>query len=115
MTQDNNNAGGGLNRRNFLGTTGAIAATTVWSAKSYAAVVGANERIHVGFIGVGGMGSGHLGAIVRLKEKNNLQPIAVADCWKTRAEDGAKKVGESAKNLQILSTQFHELVARFTV
>ena len=81
-----------LSRRTFLQTTGALAATTAWTAQSYARIVGANDRIRVGFIGVGGMGSGHLSAIRSLKEKNNLEAVAVADCWKTRAEAGAQAV-----------------------
>ena len=39
------------------------------------------------------MGGSHLRTIKNLTKKNNLQPIAVADCWKTRAEQGAKTVG----------------------
>jgi len=44
-------------------------------------------------MGVGGIGTGHLKAIKSLKEKNNLQPVIVADCWKTRAAEGADLVG----------------------
>ena len=80
-------------RRGFIqstaAATGAIA-TTTWTAKSYARISGANERLGVGIIGVGDMGSGHTNAIAKLKEPNNLQPIAVADIWKTRAEKAAK-------------------------
>ncbi len=82
----------GISRRTFLQTTGAIAAAT-WTASSYARVIGANDRIRIGFIGVGGMGNAHLGAIAALKDKNNLEALAVADVWQTRAEAGAKKVG----------------------
>lgn len=86
----------GSSRRTFIsaaGAAGAIAATTTWTAKSYANIVGANDRIRIGFIGAGGMGSSHLNAIKSLTEKNNLEPIAVADCWRTRADQGAKIVG----------------------
>jgi len=83
----------GVSRRGFLSTAGAAAAATTWTAASYARVIGANDRIRVGFIGAGGMGSGHLGAIKGLKESNNLEAIAVADCWKTRADKGAERVG----------------------
>jgi hypothetical protein len=81
-----------VSRRSFLKTTTA-AATTSLAASSYANVVGANERIQVGFIGAGGMGTAHLNAIRGLKETNNLSAVAVADCWKTRAEKGARTVG----------------------
>lgn len=82
-----------MSRRTFLQTTGAVAATATWTASSYARVIGANDRIRIGFIGAGGMGNAHLGAMVALKENNNLEALAVADIWKTRAEAGAKRVG----------------------
>ena len=84
-----------VSRRAFLGSTGAAAAAaaSTWTAASHARVLGANDRIRIGFIGVGGMGGAHLQACKRLKEKDNLEFVAVADCWKTRAENGAKLVG----------------------
>lgn len=81
-----------VSRRSFLQTAGTAAAAATWTAKSYGKILGSNERIRVGFIGVGGMGNGHLNAINSLKEQNNLQAIAVADCWETRAKNGAAKV-----------------------
>ena len=86
---------GNVSRRRFLGTAGAAAALTAVAlpARSYAKVVGANERIRIGFIGVGGMGTGHLQAINKLKEPDNVEATIVADCWKTRAEKGAALVG----------------------
>ncbi|MCA9175065.1 MAG: Gfo/Idh/MocA family oxidoreductase [Planctomycetales bacterium] len=100
-----------VDRRQFLGRTSAAglagAGLAALPASSYAKVIGANDRIRVGFIGVGGMGSGHLGAIKSLKESNNLEPIAVADCWKKRAEEGAQTVG--APNAL---TDYRKLLAR---
>lgn len=85
-----------VSRRSFLQSSGVAAATTVgMTAASYAKVLGANDRIRVGFIGAGGMAGNHMNAHNSLKKKNNLEPIAVADCWKTRAEAGAKKIGAS--------------------
>ncbi|MGE3316508.1 MAG: Gfo/Idh/MocA family protein [Planctomycetaceae bacterium] len=82
-----------VSRRSFLQVTGAIAGTAAMSASSYARVIGANDRIRIGFIGAGGMGTTHLEAVKALISKDNLQPICVADCWKTRAEKGAAFVG----------------------
>jgi predicted dehydrogenase len=81
-----------VSRRGFLQTGGVVAAAT-WTASSYARVIGANDRIRTGFIGVGGMGSNHVAAIVALKQKDNVEAVAVADLWKTRAEAGAKAAG----------------------
>ncbi len=82
-----------VSRRSFLGTAGA--ATAAWTAASYAQIVGAGERIKIGFLGAGGMALNHLGAIKKLQEPNNVEGVAVADCWKTRADKGAEVVGAS--------------------
>ena len=82
-----------VSRRQFLATSGIAATTVAMTAKSYAKVLGANERINVGFLGVGGMGSGHVGACLKLKEQDNLEFLGVADCWKTRADDAAARLG----------------------
>ncbi len=89
-----------VSRRSFLSTTATTAAATAvasaattWTAKSYARVIGANDRIGVGVIGAGVIGNAHLNVIKTLKEKNNLLPVAVADCWKTRADRGKELVG----------------------
>ena len=60
---------------------------------SYAKIIGANDRIRIGFIGAGGMGRGHLGAINHLKEPDNVEALAVADCWLTRRKRGRRHVG----------------------
>ena len=80
-----------ISRRSFIQTTGTAAAAT-WAANSYGAVVGANEKIRVGFIGAGGMANAHMDTINAIRQSNNVEPVAVADCWKTRAEQGAAKL-----------------------
>lgn len=82
-----------VDRRSFLSSLGAAGTAVGWTAKSYAQILGANDRICVGFIGVGGQGGSHLAAFNNLKSKQNLEAVAVADCWKSRADDGAAKVG----------------------
>jgi len=78
-----------VSRRTFLQTSGAVAATAAMTAKSYARVIGANDRIRVGFVGVGGQGMGHVHVIQALEKSNNVDGIIVADCWKKRADEGA--------------------------
>ncbi len=86
----------GLSRRGWLTGLGTIAGAT-WTARSYGRVVGANDRLRVGFIGAGGMGNAHLDGCKSLVESDNLDLVAVADCWRTRAEAGAAKVGGQAE------------------
>ncbi|MEN6405490.1 MAG: Gfo/Idh/MocA family oxidoreductase [Thermoguttaceae bacterium] len=94
-----------VSRRGFLQTTGVLAAAGAWTASSYARVIGANDRIRIGFIGAGSMGTAHLRTIAKLKKKNNLESVAVADVWKERAEIGAKVVGAP-----LVLTDYHKVL-----
>ena len=81
------------NRREFLKAgSAALAATTVsWNAKSYAAVVGANDRVRVGIIGCGDrMKGGDLPAFHQNAKEMNFQIVAVSDIWKRQREMGAE-------------------------
>jgi predicted dehydrogenase len=78
-----------ISRRRFLATGAIAGAAAVTTARSYARIIGANDRIGVGFIGAGGMGTLHLNACRELKDSGNLTFLGVADCWKTRANKGS--------------------------
>lgn len=82
-----------VTRRSFLQTGSAAAAGLAWTAQSYGSILGANDRIRIGFIGAGGMANGHMNSFNAIREKNNLETIAVADCWKKRANEGKEKTG----------------------
>jgi predicted dehydrogenase len=56
-----------ITRRKFLGTTAAIAgvaAFSTFSASSYARILGANDRINMGFMGTNSRGEGLLGSFI---------------------------------------------------
>src|SRR6185369_6804303 len=44
----------------------------------------ANDRIRIGLIGVGGMGTGHLNSLFRKSEAENIQVVAVSDVYQRR-------------------------------
>jgi predicted dehydrogenase len=72
------------NRREFIkttaiGTAGLTIGGMGFSAKSYAAIIGANERINVGVIGVRNQGTVHLNSWCGLKESHNVQVRAICD------------------------------------
>src|SRR5580692_374622 len=80
------------NRRDFLKAGGAaLAATAVsWNASSYAAIVGANDRVRVGVIGCGDRMKGALiPAFLQHSKEMNFEFVAVSDIWNRRREDGA--------------------------
>jgi predicted dehydrogenase len=69
----------------------AVAATTVaWNARSYAAILGANDRVRVGVVGCGDrMKQGDLPAFQQNAKAMNFQIVAVSDLWSRRREEGA--------------------------
>jgi predicted dehydrogenase len=73
-----------LTRREFLKSSGLAAGALAFSASSYANVLGANDRIRFAVIGCGGMGTGHLGSLVKRSEADNIQVVAVSDVYQRR-------------------------------
>jgi len=85
-----------LTRREFLGRAGAIAAGAALPAFIPARALGAdgvapNDKIAMGFIGVGGMGSGHLGAFVY---DPRVKILAVCDVYEPHRSRAQMLVGE---------------------
>lgn len=77
-----------VNRRDFLKTTAAGAAALSLTTTSYGRIKGANDRIGVAFLGVGGRCQAHIEIINKLAKENGVRPVAVCDVW-----DGNKDVG----------------------
>jgi myo-inositol 2-dehydrogenase / D-chiro-inositol 1-dehydrogenase len=72
-------------RRTFLKTsTVATLGMVAMSRSSYAAISGASERIRFAVIGCGGMGTGHLGSLVKRSSDDNIQVVAVSDVYQRR-------------------------------
>jgi len=84
-------AHGTVNRRSFLGTASAALAGTALSstALSYSRILGANDRIALGHIGIGSRGTELHGMVARLKDKYNVESVAVCDLWKNNRERAA--------------------------
>src|SRR5947209_5371610 len=86
-----------VNRRTFLKGAAAGAAALSLSAASYARVYKANERIGVGFVGVGGRCQAHLDIVAKLqKENKGVAAVAVCDVWDGHEED-YEVVGKDGK------------------
>ncbi len=80
------------NRRDFLKIGGAALATAAvsWNAKSYARVIGANDRVGVGVIGCGDrMKQSLIPAFHQNAQDMNFELVAVSDIWNRRREEGA--------------------------
>jgi len=83
------------NRRDFLKAgTAAVAATAVtWNARSYAAIIGSNERVRVGVVGCGDRMKGALiPSFLQHAKELNFEFVAVSDLWNKRREEGVAYV-----------------------
>jgi predicted dehydrogenase len=80
-----------LKRRTFLGRAGAVVAASALpsTALSYGRILGANERISLGHVGVGRRGRQLDGIVARLAKAQNLELTAVCDLWTVNREAAA--------------------------
>ncbi len=79
-------------RRMFLKASAGAAVMGAVASKMSAQTLGANDRLGVGFIGVGGRGSNHVDTVTSLAEKEKLQFIAVCDAYRPRMQAHADKL-----------------------
>ncbi|HEX4487003.1 MAG TPA: Gfo/Idh/MocA family oxidoreductase [Terriglobales bacterium] len=78
-----------INRRKFIQNTAIVAAGTAalsGTALSYDRILGANDRISLGHIGVGVRGGELDGMVAALKDKKNVEMAAVCDLWSQNRE-----------------------------
>lgn len=86
----------GLSRRDFIEagvkTVATVGVLTAAPFISRGQVLGANDRIGVGFIGVGGRGMSHVNLVKRLiREGEKAQIVAVNDAWAFRRNEAANQ------------------------
>ena len=72
---------------------GFIAAATVASAHAYSQIQGANDRIRIGVIGCGGQATGHMRALVKMRESDNIDILEVCDVYDKRAQQASEVTG----------------------
>jgi predicted dehydrogenase len=103
------------NRRDFLKSgAAAVAASAVsWNAKSYAQIMGANDRVRVGIVGCGDrMKQGDLPAFQKHADELNFKIVAVSDIWNRRREEGADFIQKLCGNRPDPVRNNDELYAR---
>jgi predicted dehydrogenase len=97
---------GAQSRRDFIKTSAtaaaAVAATGFLKTPVYgqntapsAGVLGANSKLTVAFVGVGGQGlNAHVRNVTKYSKENNTVPVAVCDVSKHRVEEAKKVISE---------------------
>lgn len=63
------------------------------TASAYAQIAGANERLRVGVIGCGGQAESHMKSLLRTKDQDNVEVVAVCDVFSKRSEQAAQLTG----------------------
>ncbi len=71
-------------RREFLRIAALGSGLVAFPHVGRSRVLGANDRVNFGVIGCGGMGTGHLGSLVRRSDEDNLKVLAVSDVYQRR-------------------------------
>ena len=81
-----------VNRRAFLAGSRCRRRRDVAPAASYARIQNANDKLRVGFLGVGGRCQQHIDVILKMqKEGKAVQPVAVCDVWDGQVGTGPDK------------------------
>src|SRR2546425_12537554 len=78
-----------ISRREFLRRS-AASGSVVTACLMPTTILGANDRINFGLIGLGNMGTGHLRSLTKRSESDNIRCVAVSDVYQkrlTRARD----------------------------
>ena len=107
-------------RREFIRQVGAAAAAGAMAstgerpaAQTMAAkgrVIGANDRINVGFIGCGGRMNTHIRRVMeRNKERGDVQAVAVNDIWDKRTQRAREATGVDERSVY---HDYREICAR---
>ena len=103
------------NRREFLkaGATALAASALASNASSYAAILGANDRVKVGIVGCGDRMRGALiPAFLQNSKDTNFEIVAVSDIWNRRRDEGAAYIQKLSGNPIATARNNEELYAR---
>src|SRR5688500_10678534 len=81
-------------RRTFLKAAALASGAAVVGAPARLRAAGANDRIRIGVLGGGGMGTAHVNSLTKKAEAENIQVTAVCDVYQRRV-NRAKEICKS--------------------
>ena len=81
-------------KKSVLGTAGIAIGGIGFSAKSYASIIGANERINIAVIGIRGQGTAHINSYCSMKNDKNVWLTTLCDTDEQFFAERAKTVLE---------------------
>src|ERR1035437_8893656 len=96
-----------IDRRTFVKQAGVTMLAAGMSAKSYARVLGANDRIRIGQLGCGDRSQGHVHMVQLASKQMPVETVAVCDLWSLAREHRAAPI-KQLFNLEPQSFKYSE-------
>src|SRR5580700_278105 len=97
----------GIDRRAFLKGAGGLMVAAGMEARSYARILGANDRIRLAQLGCGDRSQGHVHMVQLAAKKVPVEMVAVCDIWTLAREHRAAQV-KKAFNLEPQTYKYSE-------
>ncbi len=97
-----------IERRDVLKGAGAALTTSLFTGR----VKGANDRVAVGHIGIGAMGSSNLGHALKLTD--TVEPVAVCDVYQPHLDKAVATAAKAGKTVKPIK-DFREILADKTI
>jgi len=101
-----------IDRRAFVKQAGAAMLATGMDARSYARVLGANDRIRLGQLGCGARSHGHVRMVQLAAKQMPVETVAVCDIWSLARDRRAAQVKEAFKHNPQSYKYSEEMLAR---
>lgn len=84
------------NRRAFIKSSAALSAAAVAVPNFARGALGANDRIRVAMVGLGGRMRSHIGSLTAISQSDNVEITAICDCDQSKLDTAAKSYPELA-------------------
>ena len=97
-------------RKSVLGTAGIAIGGIGFSSKSYASIIGANDRINIGVIGIRNQGSFHIESWCKLNKSHNVQIKTLCDTDELLFDSRSKMVIETTGVKPVTEWDLHKIL-----
>jgi predicted dehydrogenase len=99
-------------RRTFIKQASGAALLAGMDARSYARILGANDRIRLGQLGCGGRSQGHVHMVQLAAQQTPVETVAVCDIWSLAREGRAAQIKKAFNLEPQLYKYSEEMLAR---
>src|SRR5262245_31636545 len=93
-----------LSRRTFIKNTAAVTAAAAMAtpvlntSRAAAASTSPNEKLRIGFIGVGGRAQTHMDSAIELSNEGKVEVVAVCDVFNRHRREAAERIKKGTKH-----------------